>query len=464
MTEFACGFEDATEVSEIELQWEGCPPSWLQGSLFRNGPGRYNRGEVEVSHWFDGLALLHGFHIRPNGVTYRSRYIRSHDFRVSQLDGRIASPGFSCDPCRTLFRKIASVFVVDATDNPNVSLIKQGNRFLALTELPIPMEFDPHTLRTKSPHRYRDSLPAGSTTAHPHQEGDTLFNLILHYSATPSYRLYRQHQLEPRVEFTRVKVGDVSYVHSFGLSRDSFILTCCPFQVAPWKLLTRDKPFIENFLWKPETGTRFHVAGRTQKSTTQTLTTEPFFCFHHVNSFEGQDGRLQVDLVAYPNANIIQQLKLEHLRGPDGIDFGRLRRYTLDLESGEISRAWESQHALELPRIHYRKCNTKPYRYVFGVSADRQASSFYDRLIKLDVTCDEATYWREPSTFPGEPVFVPREADSEEDDGVVLSVVLSGTEERSFLLILDARSFEEIARAWLPCTVPHGFHGLFEGV
>lgn len=461
-TGYEWGFQDVSESDTQGLSWQGSPPPWLQGNLFRNGPGRYNRGQVEVNHWFDGLALLHAFRLTPTTVSYHSRYVRSHDYRFAETTGQIASPGFACDPCRSLFRKLASAFVVDATDNPNVNLIEQGGRFLALTELPIPMEFDPATLRSKAPHLYKDRVPTGSTTAHPHQEGKMLFNQVLHYSAWSSYRLYTQRELDARQEFARVSVDEVSYVHSFGLSPQHIILTCCPLQVAPWKLLIRDKPFIENFQWKPRWGTRFHVVPRPGvKGITRTYTTEPLFCFHHVNSFL-EDHLLHVDLVAYPDANLIRQLKLENLRQGGAIDFGHLRRYTIDQAKGTIERTWESQHVLELPRIHYARYNTKDYRFVFGVSAEKEHSLFYDRLLKLDVTKDHGTYWQEERTYPGEPVFVPDPAGCREDDGVLLSVVLSPQKRESFLLVLDAQSMTELARAWLPGVVPHGFHGMFQ--
>ena len=49
----------------------------------------------------------------------------------------------------------------------------------------------------------------------------------------------------------------------------------------------------------------------------------------------------------------------------------------------------------------------------------------------------------------------------DEDDGVLLSVVLDSRTERSFLLVLDARSLEELARAEVPHHIPFGFHGQF---
>jgi carotenoid cleavage dioxygenase-like enzyme len=40
-------------------------------------------------------------------------------------------------------------------------------------------------------------------------------------------------------------------------------------------------------------------------------------------------------------------------------------------------------------------------------------------------------------------------------------VVLNGAENYWYLLVLDAHSFREIARARLPHVMPFGFHGAF---
>jgi carotenoid cleavage dioxygenase-like enzyme len=89
--------------------------------------------------------------------------------------------------------------------------------------------------------------------------------------------------------------------------------------------------------------------------------------------------------------------------------------------------------------------------------------TFTDQLVKIDATSGDARVWREAGTYPGEPVFVPRPSGTAEDDGVVLSVVLDPAANRSFLLVLDAASFEERARAPVPHAIPFGFHGQFLG-
>jgi len=58
-------------------------------------------------------------------------------------------------------------------------------------------------------------------------------------------------------------------------------------------------------------------------------------------------------------------------------------------------------------------------------------------------------------------VFIAAPDSSTEDEGVVLSVVLDANAGRSALLVLDAHSFNELARAEVPHAIPYGFHGQF---
>ena len=88
-------------------------------------------------------------------------------------------------------------------------------------------------------------------------------------------------------------------------------------------------------------------------------------------------------------------------------------------------------------------------------------SDWIDSLVKVDVSDGSASSWAAPGCFPGEPVFVRKPGTDAEDAGVVLSVVLDTAAGRSFLLVLDARSFEELARAEAPHHIPFGFHGQY---
>ena len=116
----------------------------------------------------------------------------------------------------------------------------------------------------------------------------------------------------------------------------------------------------------------------------------------------------------------------------------------------------------ELPRINYDSRTGCNYSYVYGIGQDKEEPNHWpNRLVKVDVREGSSRAWREEPCYPGEPVFIPTPDAQEEDAGVVLSVVLDDAAETSFLLVLDAASFTEVARARVPHHVPFDFHGQF---
>ena len=42
---------------------------------------------------------------------------------------------------------MSTIFSPDFTDNPNVNLARIGDRYIAMTETPMPVEFDPETIK-----------------------------------------------------------------------------------------------------------------------------------------------------------------------------------------------------------------------------------------------------------------------------------------------------------------------------
>jgi carotenoid cleavage dioxygenase-like enzyme len=162
--------------------------------------------------------------------------------------------------------------------------------------------------------------------------------------------------------------------------------------------------------------------------------------------------------VAYEDASIIDSLYLDE-QGPRGpLPHAELRRYTIDLDGGAVHGSPLAEGSVELPRIDYGRRNTRDYRFAYFVGADDR---WIDRLVKVDVGAGSRTEWSEPGSYPGEPVFVRRPDADAEDAGVVLSVVLDASAGRSYLLVLDAGSFEELARAEAPHHIPFGFHGQY---
>jgi carotenoid cleavage dioxygenase-like enzyme len=456
------------ELEPTALAVEGELPAWLTGTLVRVTPAQLDVGGTELRHWFDGLAMLNAFTIDGDGVTYANRYLDT-EIRRQAHRGDAAFAGFAQDPCRSLFKRVTTTLARQApsNDNTNVNLTRLGERYVAMTELPMPVEFDPATLRTIGPLRWNDTLDGQVTTAHPHHDAGRreLVNHLAHLGPRSSYRVYAvtDGSLQRR-EIARIPVREPGYMHSFALSERFVVLVEFPLVVNPLHLALSGRSFIDNFRWEPERGTRFLVVDRERGCLHGTWETEAFFSFHHVNAFE-RDGRLVIDLCAYDDPSIIGELEIARLRDPRNIGpvaLSVLRRYEIPLDGGKIEgRSIAPETAIELPRINYGACNMRPYQHVYGVGTRTDESDWLDQLVRIDVESGESLTWHEPSSYPGEPVFVARPGATEEDDGVIVSVVLDGASATSSLVVLDAVTLRELARARAPHTIPFGFHGQF---
>lgn len=463
----ALGFRTLeSELTADELELAGTLPVWLAGSLLRTGPAKFEVGSRQMRHWFDGLAMLHRFTIAGGRVSYGSRFLDSRSYRRARDTGRIAYGEFATDPCRSLFRRVQTLFSPQSAmpDNGNVNIARLGERYVAMTETPLPVQFDPATLQAASVRPY--VAPGQLSTAHPH--ADRANGAMLNYAAKlgprSTYRFYEvpaaptaERAAKPRV-IGSLPVAEPAYMHSFGLTERFFVLAEFPLVVNPLALALSGRPYIENYRWKPQRGTRFALVDRTSGEAVTGFATDACFAFHHVNAFE-QGDEVVVDLCAYPDAQIVEDLYLERLRAGKPISTAALTRFRLRLSDRAVTRELLGDGDLELPRINYRARNERPYRFVWGNAAGD--SGWFERIVKVDTHDGSRLTFGEEGCYPGEPVFVARPGAEREDDGVLLSVVLDARAQRSMLLVLDAADLSELARAQVPHHVPFSFHGQF---
>ena len=451
----SAGFADLDEEVTLDsIEMTGTFPGWLQGGLVRVTPAKFDLGGERLAHWFDGLAMLHRFGIANGRVSYGNRFLRSDAHERAERGDRIGA-GFATDPCRAIYKRVQTLFAPDLTDNANVNLMRLGERYVAMTETPLPVEFDPETLRTLG---HAGAAPGQVTTAHPHhdRERGEAINYAAHLGARSSYRIYATNAAGERRIVAELPVREPAYMHSFGMTERYAILVEFPLVVNPLRLALGGRSFIESYRWRPERGTRFRVIDRHTGAERMTASAEPFFAFHHVNAWEEGD-EVVVDLVAFEDAGVIDALYIDRLRAGRTQPPSQLRRYRV--RPGDATAAGELllDRSIELPRSNYARANARPHRFVYAAGSSRR--EWFDEVVKFDAADRSLRTWSAPGCYPGEPVFVGRPGRDREDDGVVLSVVFDSATGRSFLLALDAESFDELARAEAPHHVPFGFHG-----
>jgi beta,beta-carotene 9',10'-dioxygenase len=466
---FRAGFQNAPgDIPLQRLPIHGKFPDWLRGTLVRNGPGQFDLSDAHYRHWFDGQAMLHAFTIDHKGVCYTARYLHSPAYLKDNETGKVNYRGFATDPCRSLFSRVFSIFSPPPDGlNTNVNITQLADEYIAMTETPMALRFSPRTLETLGVFDYQDPLYGQVTTAHPHFDFQRQIglNYLLKLGLSNAYQVYGLNGTRQKL-IASLPVGTPAYMHSFGVTARYIIL-------AEFSLILPNvlavavgvKPFIENYRWMPDRPTRFIILDKDSGAVAATVETEPFFAFHHINAFERGD-EIVLDVAAYPDSSLIDQLYLDALRGEDaGVTSGEFRRYRVPLKNGsQATYEVIGDQPIELPRINYRPHNGHAYRYAYGASVRQGDRDFINQIVKVDTETGEAKTWHQPGYYPSEPVFVASPNAKSEDEGVILSVVLDGARGTSFLLALDAASFTEIARAEVPNAVPFGFHGQFFNV
>jgi carotenoid cleavage dioxygenase-like enzyme len=457
------GFQSQNnECDDVALSLTGTLPYWLKGWLLRNGPAKYEAGSQKLNHWFDGFAKLHKFVFESEKVRYSSSFIRSKAYVQAQKQGKIVYQEFATNPETAFWQKVVSLFSPNLTDNPNVNVCKLGERRLALTETSFVTRFDLAPLHTLGRLQFEDKLSAPITTAHPQYDfaHTTMYNLLVNVGKTNKYMVYCiKHDTRKRELLATIPVAAPGYTHSFAMSESYIILVEFPLLLNVWELVFSGKPYIENYHWQADKPTRFYVINKHDGTLVATMESEACFAFHHVNAFE-KGNEIVLDVATYKDAAIVQALYLDKLQNASApFPAAELSRFILNLNSKQVKQEKLSARFLELPTIHYHAVNGRDYKYIYGASP-AAPGDFLNQLVKVEIGGGEII-WKEDNCFPGEPVFIADPHKDGEDDGVVVSVVLNGKQGQSFLLVLDAKNMQEIARAQIPQVVPFGFHGQF---
>ncbi|XP_039751227.1 carotenoid isomerooxygenase-like [Pararge aegeria] len=467
----------------------GTIPQWLQGTLIRNGPGSIKCGSEEFVHVFDGPALIHRFALKNGQATYQCRFLKTDTLRKNNKAQRIVVSEFGTksvpDPCHTIFDRLASVFnpYESITDNAGVSVYPFGDEVYAMTEVTNVYKIDPETLESLEKENLFNALIV-CHTAHPHimPNGD-VYNVGLNI-----VRGMMKHVI---VKFPYVEKGDMfkmaevihtitprwllnpSYMHSFGMTENYFVIMEQPLSISLFTILKNHvlkNPFSNSLNWYPEHETQIRLVNRNTGEETS-YRTETFFFMHTINTFE-KDNKLIIDVVTYKDAKIIDAMYVEAIKDlHNNPDYGqwsqsRPKRITIPLDAPpntKVEMELIADVGIEATRIHYDVHNALPYKYFYGIGSEVH-SKYAGSIIKINANTGEVKTWHEYHGCPSEPIFVPHPDAKDEDDGVLLSALLWGNDDHAMtLLVLDAKDLKELARANFktPSPAPNGFHGWY---
>ena len=442
---------------------EGSIPEWLSGTLVRNGPGRFEAGGQRVNHWFDGLAMLRRYAFDGGEVTYSNRFLRTEAY-ADATDGRLTGQ-FGTDT-RSRRQRIRELLTAlgppDPTDNANVHVARIDGEYVALTEAPRRVAFDIDTLATRGEFTFTDDLTEHVTAAHlvddPHRE--ELVGFATEFGLSPQYHLYRVPAgSRERERIASLDARGPAYIHDCSVTADHVVLVEPPLVLSVLRALS---PFsrgpVDMLDWRPDEPTRVLVVDRETGDLVTESTVESAFVFHHVNAYL-EEGTVVLDLVEFPNGDIVDAMSMSELDGDSSPDIadGSLVRYCVDTVTGSVERTRLYDGGVELPRVPRDRVG-RAHRYTYAQVTDREGAN---GLLKFDCETGTAREWWERSVYVEEPLPVQHPDPDSEDDGVVLATALDTESEQTTLMVFDAATLGVQARVLLPHAEPFGFHGRF---
>jgi beta,beta-carotene 9',10'-dioxygenase len=408
------------EVSARECSITGTLPQWLRGRLVRNGPGKWTAsdGARSYTHAFDGLAKLVSFEITDAGVHFSTRFLRTDWY--SKMSTGAMPPSVTTgpvDPPWSTTEAVTAAVTGTAFDNTPVNLhnLGGGDRWVAVTDAPPLIEFDPKTLETIGRVDGKATPFVGTTkkfglnvpgtelfsTAHPQRHpttGETLnYHLelrpvggpvahIVATSASGSAGGPIERRIVGSVELEKIGVSGIPYVHSFGVTEDYVVLMLYPLTI-PFDKLANGQGFLPQLEWDESAGSKVVVWDLRFGPTRAPSTWKAPACwaYHLVNAFN-EGGLITIDLNAYRTAEIVTGAHgfayLPNMKGGEARrakqvrDGGYLRLQVNDFGDPTPTRKASAQWlemvdaqcrdwTFELPRINQGR-TSKRHRYAYG--------------------------------------------------------------------------------------------------
>ena len=425
------------EKTITELAVTGTIPAVLDGRYLRIGPNPVD-ADPRGYHWFVGDGMVHAIAVKDGkALWYRNRWIRST--AASAALGEAPAPG----PRH------------GHADTVNTNVVDIAGRTFALVEAgSYPVELS-DTLDEQRYNAFDDTL-AGSFTAHPHRDPKTGEHHAIAYEGA-SQEIVRYIVLSPEGKVVREQPIAVEHgpsIHDCAFTERFAIVLDLPVTFS-MKALIGGHRF--PYQWNASHGARVGLLPRHGTDAAVIwCDVDPCYVFHAANAFDGDDGRVILDVVAYDT------MFAASLEGPDAA--GRFERWTIDPVARTVVRKIVDASPQEFPRPDERRLG-QPYRYAYTIAIPEDGNAQFigaTKLYKHDLeTGTRHVHDFGPGRHPGEFVFVPAGPDAAEDEGWMVGLVIDKAAETTDLVMLDARNFEDapVGSIRIPHRVPPGFHG-----
>jgi len=450
---------------------EGIPAD-LSGTYFRNGPGKFKEGDSQVAHELDGDGFILAISFKDGQVCVRHRLVQTQGLLRDKFAKRIFAKGFYGTPpgeggsaldARKGFPK--------HTANAGMAFWEDQLLAIGTAGSKKPFQIDPACLGT-----VLGNEDEGSWNLDGALDSETGFGSCpkvcgtegcLSFidqapslgSTTVKYLEFAPGAWRPRYPKPReFSVGGFTRFADFAITPKWLVLAKPPLK-ADGLGAAFGNTFAEVLEFDPSGTAELIFATRLRRDEQEvTVPVDSLVCEEFANAFE-DGGRVVVDLVAAErwDPGKVDAGPRWEVQDPTQAPKRSLVRYEVDLSSKTFTKRSLCDRHLGFTSVN-PAYNGKKHRFVFAAVAHSDVGP-YGGIAKIDVESGEIDEWLGgASEFFGEPLFVPKEGLDGEEDGYLISVSFDGQEDKSSVLIFDAKSISQgpVCQFPLQTAVPYG--------
>ena len=460
------------ELTNFKLKpKEGKIPKNLNGTFFRNGPGRLERNGHWVHHPFDGDGMIASIVFNQSEVFISNRFIRTQAWQEEEKAGQFTYRGvFGTQKPGGILK---NAFDLRLKNIANTNVIKLGDDLLALWEAAEPHALNPKTLETYGISTLNGVLKRGEAfSAHPrfdpgHNKSPKMVAFGVKTGPSSTLRLmeFQTHgkKAGQLISDRKDNFNGFAFLHDFAITPNWAIFLQNSISFNPLPFVLGQKGAAQCLSSNKESKGKLWLiprdSGAFSGEQPRIIDGPDGFVFHHLNAYE-EDNKIILESIYYndfPSIGPNQDFReIDFKQIPEGV----LKRCKINLRNNKISLEDISNQCCEFAMVNPKHQGVNA-RYAWMAIANCQSGNGpLQGIKKLDLKNNKPTIWSAGNRgFVSEPLFVAQENTNKEDSGWILSLIWNAAEKVTELIILNAENLSLTAKIELPIAIPHGLHG-----
>jgi len=448
-----------------EISFNKPLPSGFSGTLYRNGPALFKRGETQYKHWFDGDGMIQSFNMQGSTLTHKANMVHTQRFIAEREAGRFLWPAFG-----TAFEDGRSATSADTVNPANISVLPVQDELWALWEGGSAWSIDPESLETRGRKIFSEQTDGLSFSAHPRVDVDGRIWNFGYVSGADTLIIY---DIAANGNLNRVQTINTPYtnmVHDFAVTEQYLVFVLLPITF-DWAQSSKPVAFSDMIGWDESEPVNVLVVNKSTLEVEQRFEMPSFFAFHFGNAW--QDGKqVRVELAASDPWDALNEQFLHATQGhalrddsagvtkqPAAIEL------VIDLQKKQVSVESLPVIGADFPVYDNRFTGSRTnYLSMVNRSSTLSPEVFgFNQLVRFDRASGKThTYDYGANVLVEEHLFVP-EKGAPEGEGWLLGSSYHWRDQITSLSVFNAAAIEDgpIATAVLPYHLPLGLHGKF---